>query len=157
MGEEKEPKPKKAFEIKVVVWDDGEIDSELYEYRQNPSGRGAPGKWRLNKTDFVRRIEETLANPASNLLEDVYDMVGRDVANTEEIKSLVASTPAATPVESKDEKESEDYTVKTEDAEEKPKRGRKKKESAEEPPDTKDPDTPPDDNGSMDFGDFDNK
>jgi hypothetical protein len=75
MPVEKEPKPKKAFEIKVVVWDDGEIDTELYEFRENPSGRGAPGKWRQNKTDFTRRIQETLADPAI-LLTDVYEKIG---------------------------------------------------------------------------------
>lgn len=75
MAVEKEPKPKKAFEIKVVVWDDGEIDTELYEFRENPSGRGAPGKWRQNKTDFTRRIQETLADPAI-LLTDVYEKIG---------------------------------------------------------------------------------
>ena len=58
--EEKEQKPKKLFTITHTVWDDGEIDSEMYEFRKNPSGRGAPGKWRLGKEDFKRRVGEVL-------------------------------------------------------------------------------------------------
>ncbi len=145
MAVEKEPKPKKSFEIRVVIWDDGEIDSELYEYRQNPSGRGAPGKWRLNKTDFVRRIQETLADPASNLLEDVYDMVGRDVANGEDVKALVAATPTPS-----DSSKSEDYKVESTE-QEPPKRGRKKK-SESQSEETSEPDPE-----SMNFGEFDDK
>ena len=60
--DEKEQKPKKAFTVVHTVWDDGEIDTEMYEFRKNPSGRGAPGKWRLGKDDFTRRIEETLGD-----------------------------------------------------------------------------------------------
>lgn len=39
---EKEEKPKKAYLIKVIVWEDGEIDADIREYRKIGSGRGAP-------------------------------------------------------------------------------------------------------------------
>lgn len=109
MGVEKEPKPKKAFEIKVVVWDDGEVDTELYEYRPNPSGRGAPGKWRANSTNFVRIIEETLGDPEQLLLK-VFDEIGGNIAASAENKAEVSSQIAAsrlsegeTPPESSDD------------------------------------------------------
>jgi hypothetical protein len=38
----KEEKPKKAYMIKIVVWDDSEVDCDIREYRRNGTGRGAP-------------------------------------------------------------------------------------------------------------------
>lgn len=85
---EKEEKPKKAFEAKIVIWEDGEMDVEMYEYRQNPSGRGAPGKWRLKSNDFVRRIEETLGDPKL-LLDTTYDAMGGLCLDEQEVKNVV--------------------------------------------------------------------
>lgn len=85
---EKEEKPKKAFEAKIVIWEDGEMDVEMYEYRQNPSGRGAPGKWRLKANDFVRRIEETLGDPKL-LLDTTYDAMGGLCLDDQELKNVV--------------------------------------------------------------------
>lgn len=73
--EQKEEKPKKMFTIVHTVWDDGEIDSEMYEFRKNPSGRGAPGKWRLGAKDFKRRVEEIFGDPAS-LSDELVDNTG---------------------------------------------------------------------------------
>jgi hypothetical protein len=88
---EKEEKPKKSFEAKIVVWDDGEMDVEMYEYRQNPSGRGAPGKWRLKANDFVRRIEEVLGDPKL-LLDTTYDAMGGLCLDEQEVKKVVGDT-----------------------------------------------------------------
>ena len=121
--EEKEQKPKKAFEIKVTVWDDGEIDSEMYEYRQNPSGRGAPGKWRLSANDFVRRVEESFGDPQS-LLDQTYDAIGgvslelRE--NQKQVVEVIKNTskPAVEkikPVEKIKEETSDDGDFKSDD------------------------------------------
>lgn len=72
---QKEEKPKKMFTIVHTIWDDGEIDSEMYEFRKNPSGRGAPGKWRLGAKDFKRRVEELFGDPA-NLSDELVDNTG---------------------------------------------------------------------------------
>lgn len=126
--EEKEQKPKKAFEAKIVVWEDGEMDVEMYEYRQNPSGRGAPGKWRLKANDFVRRIEETLGDPKL-LLDTSYDAMGGLCLDSQELKDIVGEA-----VNNNKKKANTPAVEKVED---------------EEPPAT-----PPDSN-DMDFGGFD--
>jgi hypothetical protein len=71
-GEQKEEKPKKMFVVVHTIWEDGEMDTEMYEFRKNQSGRGAPGKWRLNGADFSKRVEELLGDP-SGLLEEMSD------------------------------------------------------------------------------------
>lgn len=35
-------KPKKAFQIKMTIWDDGAVDCDVREYRKLGTGRGAP-------------------------------------------------------------------------------------------------------------------
>lgn len=75
MPEDQEEKPKKMFVITHTVWDDGEIDSEMYEFRKNPSGRGAPGKWRLGHADFRRRVEELLGD-FGTIVDDMNSNIG---------------------------------------------------------------------------------
>lgn len=131
MAEEKEPKPKKQYEIKVIIWDDGEIDGEMYEYRQNKSGRGAPGKWRLPALDFVRRLEETLGDP-EHILNDIHNIVGGSNVTSQEVKKIVA----------------ENVTPKVEEIKQTPKgKQQKSKAGADE---STDPDV-----DNMDFGNFD--
>lgn len=80
MNEEKENnKPKKLFEVKFTVWDDAEIDGELYEYRKTSSGRGAPGKWRMNGKDFRRRVEETIGDH-EDILITFGEIAGKDIS-----------------------------------------------------------------------------
>lgn len=104
MGEEKEPKPKKAFEVKVIIWDDGEVDAELNEYRPNPSGRGAPGKWRVNATDFIRRMEETLGDP-EQLTDTIYEAIGGAIASGQATKKFVSDQILASPIKEESKKE----------------------------------------------------
>jgi len=87
--EEKEEKPKKAFVVVHTIWDDGEIDTEMYEFRKNPSGRGAPGKWRLGAKDFKRRLEETLGD-AETLADVMQENTG--VFSTDIADSIAATT-----------------------------------------------------------------
>lgn len=133
--EEKEQKPKKAFEIKVIVWEDGEIDSEMYEYRQNPSGRGAPGKWRLSANDFVRRVEESFGDPQS-LLDQTYDAIGGVSLELKENQKQMIEVIKSTA-----------KPKKVEEAE------KVKEIEKEEPEEKDDKDFKVDDN--MDFGEFD--
>lgn len=136
MAVEKEPKPKKSFEAKIVVWDDGEVDVELYEYRDNPSGRGAPGKWRLSSKDFVKRIDEVLGDPRM-LLDTTYDAMGGaslEIEAAHKKMNTPSVSAAVKPVEDTPEAPPEQPTPKAE----------KKKKSE---------DTSPKDD--MDFGDFD--
>ncbi len=79
--EQKEEKPKKMFVVVHTTWDDGEVDTEMYEFRKNPSGRGAPGKWRLGSKDFVRRVEELLGD-ADQIGEVMASNVGLSTSNT---------------------------------------------------------------------------
>jgi hypothetical protein len=70
-----EGKPKKSFTVIHTVWDDGEIDTELYQWVQNPSGRGAPGKWRKKPEEFIKALEDTLGSPKL-LIEDMVSNTG---------------------------------------------------------------------------------
>ena len=58
--EETSEKPKKAYQIKVLIWDDGEVDCDIREYRKIGTGRGAPtlcgplkAKELLDKLEFM--------------------------------------------------------------------------------------------------------
>jgi hypothetical protein len=94
MSVEKEEKPKKAFVVVHTVWDDGEVDSELYEFRKNPSGRGAPGKWRLKPVEFVNRVGETLGD-AATLVEEMTQNTGVSSAEIEVQEAAAASAASA--------------------------------------------------------------
>lgn len=80
-SEEKEPKPKKLFQIQITVWDDLETDAEMYEFRENPSKRGRPGKWRLKASDFVKRVGE-VAGDYDLLLEEWSKAIGKGLKDT---------------------------------------------------------------------------
>jgi hypothetical protein len=101
MPDEKEDnKPKKLFEVKFTVWDDAEIDGELYEYRKTNSGRGAPGKWRMNGKDFKRRVEETIGDHA-DILTTFGEIAGKDISGI-----YKSENPSAEKVEKPKNKES---------------------------------------------------
>lgn len=108
MSEEKAEKPKKLFQFTVTVWDDGEIDSEMNEFRLNPSGRGRPGKWRLGANDFVRRIEEILGD-YDRLAEEWNKALGKGAKQLLGLQlhaNSGTSVPATTPVVAKNNKNS---------------------------------------------------
>lgn len=91
--EEKEQKPKKMFEIHHIIYDDGEIDTSISEYRKSNTGRGAPGKWRLNSRDFKRRCEEILGEH-DQIVKLLIDHIGDG-----KIISSSNSSPVITMVE----------------------------------------------------------
>ncbi len=75
--EEKEDKPKKMFIVEHIIWDDGEIDTKLVEFRKTNSGRGAPNKWPLKPSDFKRRMGELLGSP-DQINEKLIEQTGLD-------------------------------------------------------------------------------
>lgn len=59
MSEEESEKPKKAFQLKVIVWDDGEVDCDIREYRKLGTGRGAPALCGpLSPNDFKKSLDQ---------------------------------------------------------------------------------------------------
>jgi hypothetical protein len=90
--EQEEAKPKKLFVVTHIIWDDTEIDTEMYEFRKNPSGRGAPGKWRLGAKDFKRRIEETLGDA-----DQIGEILEEHLALTTEEEPTVGIKPIRPP------------------------------------------------------------
>lgn len=93
-NEEKEQKPKKLFTVVHTVWDDGEIDTEMYEFRKNTSGRGAPGKWRQGNKDFKRRVEEVLGD-FDQIADQMNSQIGHD--NSVDTASCSVSKPIKAP------------------------------------------------------------
>jgi hypothetical protein len=80
---EREEKPKKLFTVVHTIWDDGEVDTELYQFRKNQSGRGAPGKWRLLPKEFKNCIEDTLgaAEEFGEIMQENTGIFATDVAD----------------------------------------------------------------------------
>lgn len=119
MSEEKEPKPKKLFQITITVWDDLEIDSEMHEFRDNPSGRGRPGKWRLTASEFVKRVEE-VAGDYDALSAEWNKAIGKGVKELlgmtlmQRGSSSVAITKVETPTVKETEKPQEEKKSKKE-------------------------------------------
>lgn len=97
MGEEKEEKPKKAFVVIHTCWDDGEIDTEMYEFRKNQSGRGAPGKWRLKEKEFVTRLGEVLGD-ATTIVETMAEQTGIYI-DDEKVQALAEASGQVSPGE----------------------------------------------------------
>jgi len=89
--EEKEEKPKKLFTITIDVYDTGDSDSSMVEYRKSASGLGRPRKWELTPGDFVRRVEETLGD-YSSLLSDWNNLIGK---SSKELAGLTLASLAA--------------------------------------------------------------
>jgi hypothetical protein len=67
----KPQKPKKAFEVKLVIYDDGEIQSEQIEYIQRE--RGAPLKWQRKAAEFNASIKEKVSENPVILLEKLAE------------------------------------------------------------------------------------
>lgn len=84
--EEREEKPKKAFQLKIVVWDDGEVDTDIREYRKLGTGRGAPSLCGpLKPKQFI----DELGNYGISA-DTVFDTIKNDiVANLLETKQTV--------------------------------------------------------------------
>lgn len=97
---EKEEKPKKVFTITIDVYDSGDSEASMVEYRKSPSGLGRPKAWQLTNVDFVKRVEEVLGDYTS-LLSDWNQLIGKDAkalaafgnSSKVEIKSVDVKKP----------------------------------------------------------------
>jgi hypothetical protein len=144
--EEKEDKPKKMFIIEHVIWDDGEVDTKLVEFRKTNSGRGAPNKWTMQPKDFKRRMTELLGSP-EQINEILVRQSGLDDSGP---IGQVSIYPVGTPeedIEADTPPMVDESDEKPQEKTEKPKKSDKKK-SASNSSDSIDID-------SVDFGEFD--
>lgn len=67
----KPQKPKKAFELTVTVWDDGEITNKMVEFIKKE--RGAPEKWMRKPEQFNASIKEKISDNPVLLLEKIAE------------------------------------------------------------------------------------
>lgn len=82
--EEKEDKPKKAFSIKGVVWDDGGVDLIIQEYRKLGTGRGAPTLCGpLSPSEFGKALRDMGLNA-----QGVLQSISFDVGITKDLQSV---------------------------------------------------------------------
>lgn len=75
---EKTPKPKKFAELKVVIWDDGELDMDLVLMEPREEGRGAPRKIGFKPSDYTKWMDEVDAMAMSKygLMKFIKDSLG---------------------------------------------------------------------------------
>lgn len=89
--EEKEEKPKKAFQIKIVVWDDGEVDADIREYRKLGTGRGAPSLCGpLSSKDLTKALKNMMISP-----EAVRESIAIELGIDEEGSTSTTSEPSS--------------------------------------------------------------
>ena len=146
MAEEKEDKPKKMFIIEHVIWDDGEVDTKLVEFRKTNSGRGAPNKWTMQPKDFRRRMSELLGSP-----EQINEILVRqsgldDGGPTGQVSIYPVGTPAED-IEADTPPMVDVVDEKAQEKESKPKKSEKKKSASNASDDIG--------LGEVDFGEFD--
>ena len=67
----KPQKPKKAFEVTITVWDDGEISNKLVEFVKKE--RGAPEKWLRKPDQFNASIKDKISENPVLLLERIAE------------------------------------------------------------------------------------
>lgn len=60
---ERQQRPKKFAEVKLTIWDDGELEVDCIRYKENPLGRGAPKK--ILFEDNKKWMDEVDAEAAS--------------------------------------------------------------------------------------------
>jgi hypothetical protein len=70
----KPPKPKKAFEVVVTVWDDGEIATKCSEFIKKE--RGAPEKWLRKPAEFNAAIKSKVSDNPVVLIEHIAEGMG---------------------------------------------------------------------------------
>jgi hypothetical protein len=67
----KPQKPKKAYEITITVWDDGEISNKLVEFVKKE--RGAPEKWLRTPDKFNESIKKNISENPIVLLDKLAE------------------------------------------------------------------------------------
>lgn len=86
-GEERQQRPRKFAEVKVVIWDDGEMEVDCVRFKENALGRGAPRK--ILFEDNKKWMEEVDAEAASRFglrkfLMNELDLEDKDVEKSDD-------------------------------------------------------------------------
>jgi hypothetical protein len=84
----KAQKPKKAFEVNITIWDDGEISSKLVEFVKKE--RGAPEKWMRKPDQFNAAIKDKISENPVLLLEKLAESLNINLS------ALLAAKPKVT-------------------------------------------------------------
>lgn len=84
MTVEKEEKPQKLYEVKLHIWDDGEIQADMVEIvRQD---RGAPKKWMLERADFQRSLKSQLSTTPQLIGDEISALLGFKARNVKSVE-----------------------------------------------------------------------
>lgn len=67
----KPPKPKKAFEVTITVWDDADITTKLVEFIKKE--RGAPEKWMRKPDQFNAAIKDKISSDPLFVVEKIAE------------------------------------------------------------------------------------
>jgi hypothetical protein len=88
----KPQKPKKAFEVTVTIWDDGEITNKLIEFVKKE--RGAPEKWLRKPDQFNAAIKDTISENPVLLLEKLAESLNINLSTLLAAKAKVTESKA---------------------------------------------------------------
>lgn len=67
----KPAKPKKAYEVTITIWDDGEITNKMVEFIKKE--RGAPEKWLRKPEQFNASIKQNISENPIVLVEKIAE------------------------------------------------------------------------------------
>jgi hypothetical protein len=149
MSEEdaKEQKPKKMFTITIDIYDSGDVDAIMCEYRKSASGLGRPQKWLLTAPDFVRRVEDLLGD-YNKCLYEWNNAIGKEA---KQYIDMTPVTPQITQISPSSSISFEKPIDKKEEKKDKYSKQPKKEQKSEEPESTDEDDG----FGNIEFGEFD--
>jgi hypothetical protein len=82
--DEKPQKPKKAFEMTITVWDDGELTNKLVKFVKKE--RGAPEKWLCKPEQFSDAIKKNISEDPRYLLIEIAKSLNLDLGTIQQIK-----------------------------------------------------------------------
>jgi hypothetical protein len=101
--EDKEEKPKKAFQIKAVVWDDGEVDVDIREFRKLGTGRGAPSLCGPLSPDEFKKYLKLMSLSPDGVCEALAEEIGIQEPSEED-----ETTPMSSSIMTPDDDDVED-------------------------------------------------
>jgi len=72
--EERAERPRKVFELKFEIWDDGEVTNSIIEIV--PQDRGAPKKWHMEAHDFKKSLRHQISETPEVFGDMILEMLG---------------------------------------------------------------------------------
>lgn len=72
--EERAERPRKVFELKFEIWDDGELTNSIVEIV--PQERGAPKKWHLEANDFKKSLRQQISETPEVFGDMILESLG---------------------------------------------------------------------------------